>query len=283
MTRLSLSLWGERLTNPQVWAGAALLIFIVGVALGADRLYPGDPLDIVAAPLIPPFTDSHYWLGTDQLGRDVAAGVVHGSQASLRIGLTAALIGVLIGTLIGALSGYFGGWTDVLLMRFTEIIQTTPPLLFVIVVVTAMGEPSIRVISFAIGIHSWPVVARLARAQFRTLASSEFVTAARSLGYGPARIILHEILPNALPPIIVTGSVLVAGAILMESALAFMGQGDPNRISWGSMIGAGRDLLRTSPSLTLFPGAALVATMLCLNLLGDGLNEVLNPRLSQRR
>jgi peptide/nickel transport system permease protein len=278
-----MSLWVRRLTHPQVLVGGVLLLAIIGVALAADRLYPGDPLDIVAAPLIPAFSDSQHWLGTDQLGRDIAAGIVHGSQASLRIGLTAASIGVLIGTLVGALSGYFGGWTETILMRSTEIIQTTPPLLFVIVIITAMGEPSMQAISLAIGVTSWPVVARLARAQFRTLASSEFVTAARSLGYSPARIILHEILPNALPPIIVTGSVLVAVAILLESALAFMGQGDPNRISWGTMIGSGRDLLRTSPSLTLLPGTALVATMLCLNLLGDGLNEVLNPRLSERR
>jgi peptide/nickel transport system permease protein len=268
--------------NPQVVAGVVLLLFIAVVAVSAGILYPGDPLDMVAEPLIAPFTDSHYWLGTDSLGRDVAAGIVHGSRASLLIGATAALLGVVIGTVVGALAGYFGGWVDSFLVRLTEIVQTTPAFLLVIVIVT-IGQPSIAVISLAIGVASWPMVARLVRAEFRSLVNSEFVTAARSLGYGPGRIIIHEILPNALPPIIVTMSVMVASAILMESALAFLGQGDPNRISWGSMIGSGREMLRTAPSLTILPGVALVITILSLNLLGDGLNRVFNPRSRERR
>lgn len=268
--------------NPRVFAGAALLLIIAGLALFAGALYPGDPLDSVAAPLIEPFTDAHYWLGTDSLGRDVAAGIVHGSRASLLIGATAALVGVVIGTLVGAVAGFFGGWVDVVLVRVTEIFQTTPAFLLVIVIVT-IGQPSMQVISLAIGIASWPMVARLVRAEFRSLVNSEFVTAARSLGYGPARIIFREVLPNALPPIIVTMSVMVASAILMESALAFLGQGDPNRISWGSMIGSGREMLRSAPSLTILPGAALVVTILSLNMLGDGLNQLFNPRSRERR
>jgi peptide/nickel transport system permease protein len=274
--------WGSLRANPQVLFGATLLLAIVLLAVFADRLYPGDPLDTVAAPLIAPFTDPHDWLGTDSLGRDVAAGIVHGTRASLLIGATAALLGILIGTTIGALAGFFGGWVDALLVRITEIVQTTPAFLLVIVIVT-IGQPTLAVISLAIGVASWPLVARLVRAEFRSLVKSEFVTAARSLGYGPVRIIFREILPNALPPIIVTASVMVATAILMESALAFLGQGDPNRISWGSMIGSGREMLRTAPSLTILPGAALVLTILSLNLLGDGLNRAFNPRLRERR
>jgi peptide/nickel transport system permease protein len=268
--------------NPQVLLGVGLLLSIAVLALSAGLLYPGDPLDTVAAPMIEPLTDVHYWLGTDSLGRDVAAGIVHGSRASLLIGATAALLGVVIGTVIGALAGFFGGWVDGFLVRVTEIVQTTPAFLLVIVIVT-IGQPSMPVISVAIAIASWPMVARLVRAEFRSLVNSEFVTAARSLGYGPVRIIFHEVLPNALPPIIVTASVMVASAILMESALAFLGQGDPNRISWGSMIGSGREMLRTAPSLTILPGAALVVTILSLNLLGDGLNKTFNPRLRERR
>jgi peptide/nickel transport system permease protein len=273
--------WSSLRTNPQVFAGAGLLLVIAVLAFSAGLLYPSDPLDMVAAPLIAPFSDTQYWLGTDSLGRDVAAGIVHGSRASLLIGATAALLGVVIGTVVGAIAGFFGGWVDVFLVRLTEVVQTTPAFLLVIVIVT-IGQPSMPVISLAIGVASWPMVARLVRAEFRSLVNSEFVTAARSLGYGPIRIIFHEVLPNALPPIIVTTSVMVASAILMESALAFLGQGDPNRISWGSMIGSGREMLRTSPSLTILPGAALVVTILSLNLLGDGLNHVFNPRSRER-
>jgi len=273
---------GALLRNPAAIIGAGLLGLIAVLALVANHLYPGDPLDMVAAPMIQPFTDSEHWLGTDSLGRDVAAGIVHGSQASLMIGVASAFLGVFIGLLVGAIAGYFGGKVDRVLMWITEIFQTTPAFLFVIVIVT-IGQPSIQMISLAIGITSWPTVARLVRAEFRTLISSEFVTAARSLGYGPTRIIFQEILPNALPPIIVTASVMVASAILMESALAFLGQGDPNRISWGSMIGSGREMLRTAPYLTILPGAALVVTILSLNLLGDGLNDAFNPRIRERQ
>ena len=268
--------------NPMAVIGALILLAMVAMALSANILYPGDPLDMVATPLIPPFTDAHYWLGTDSLGRDVTAGIVHGSQASLMIGATAAVIGVLIGTLVGAVAGYFGGWTDDVLVRITEIFQTTPAFLFVIVIVT-ITSPSMQTISLAIGVTSWPTVARLVRAEFRAFVHSEFVAAAKGLGYNPIRIIFREILPNALPPIIVTASVMVASAILMESALSFLGQGDPNRVSWGTMIGTGREMLRTAPSLTILPGTALVLAILALNLLGDGLNEAFNPRLRERR
>ncbi|WP_347558111.1 ABC transporter permease [Robbsia sp. KACC 23696] len=270
------------LRNPMAVIGALILLGLLVTAFGANAWYPGDPLDMVATPLIVPFTDAHYWLGTDSLGRDVAAGIVHGSQASLLIGATAAVIGVLIGTLVGAVAGYFGGWTDDILVRITEIFQTTPAFLFVIVIVT-ITSPSMETISLAIGVTSWPTVARLVRAEFRSLVHSEFVAAAKGLGFSPARIIFREILPNALPPIIVTASVMVASAILMESALSFLGQGDPNRVSWGTMIGTGREMLRTAPSLTILPGTALVLAILALNLLGDGLNEAFNPRLRERR
>jgi peptide/nickel transport system permease protein len=269
------------LRNPSVLTGAALLLALVVVALLAGTLFPGDPLDIVAQPMLTPGQDPQYWLGTDSLGRNVLAELAHGSRASLAIGATAALIGVVIGTLIGALAGYFGGWVDDILMRVTELFQTTPSFLFVVVIVS-IGHPSITVISLAIGVTSWPTITRLVRAEFRALAQSDFVMAARSLGFGHARIIWREMLPNALPPIIVTTSVMVATAILMESALSFLGMGDPNVVSWGSMIGDGREMLRTAWYLTALPGGALVLTVLALNLLGDGLNDALNPRMNER-
>jgi peptide/nickel transport system permease protein len=269
------------LRNRSALSGAALLLALVVVALLAGTLYPGDPLDIVAQPLLAPGQDPQYWLGTDSLGRNVLAELVHGSRASLAIGATAALIGVAIGTLIGALAGYFGGWVDDSLMRVTELFQTTPSFLFVIVIVS-IGHPSMTTIALAIGVTSWPTITRLVRAEFRALGQSDFVMAARSLGFGHARIIWREMLPNALPPIIVTTSVMLATAILMESALSFLGMGDPNVVSWGSMIGDGREMLRTALYLTALPGGALVLTVLALNLLGDGLNDALNPRLNER-
>jgi peptide/nickel transport system permease protein len=195
----------------------------------------------------------------------------------LLVGVSAAAIGLAIGTLIGAVSGYFGGWVDTVLVRLTELFQTVPTFLLVIVIV-AIGQPSDPVIALAIGLAAWPTVARLVRAQFRSLREAEFITAARSLGYAAPRIIFREILPNAMAPIIVTASVMVANAILTEAGLSFLNMGDPNLVSWGSMIGDGRPLLRTAWFLTALPGGAIALTVLSLNLVGDGLNDVLNPR-----
>lgn len=267
--------------NPAAVAGVALLLFMLVLALVAPLLYPGDPLDMVAPPLLWPGQDAAYPLGSDSLGRDVIAGIAHGARVSLAVGVVAAVLSVVIGVLVGATAGYFGWRVDDLLVRITELFQTIPSFLFVIVVV-AIGEPSVPVIVFAIGLASWPVIARLVRAEFRALRETEFVLAARSQGFSHARIIFREMLPNALPPVIVTTSVLVASAILIESALSFLGMGDPNAVSWGSMIGQGRELLRTAWYLTALPGAAIVLTVLALNLVGDGLNDAFNPRLRGR-
>ncbi len=266
------------LRNPSAMAGVLLLLGMLGLALAAPLLYPGDPLDMVTTPLLWPGQDAAFPLGSDSMGRDVTAGIAHGARISLIIGVVAALLSLLIGILVGATAGYFGGHVDDILMRITELFQTMPSFLFVIVVV-AIGQPSVPVIVLAIGLASWPLIARLVRAEFRALRETEFVLAARSQGFGHLRIILQEMLPNALPPVIVTTSVLVASAILIESALSFLGMGDPNAVSWGSMIGEGRELLRTAWYLTALPGAAIVLTVLALNMVGDGLNDAFNPRL----
>jgi len=269
------------LRNPAAVAGVLLLAFMLVLALAAPLLYPGDPLDMVAPPLLWPGHDAAFPLGSDSLGRDVIAGIAHGARVSLAVGVVAAVLSLLIGVLVGASAGYFGGRIDDALVRITELFQTMPSFLFVIVVV-AIGQPSVPVIVLAIGLASWPVIARLVRAEFRALRETEFVLAARSQGFSHARIIFQEMLPNALPPVIVTTSVLVASAILIESALSFLGMGDPNAVSWGSMIGQGRELLRTAWYLTALPGAAIVLTVLALNLVGDGLNDAFNPRLRGR-
>lgn len=270
------------LRNPSAVAGTVFLILVMLVALSAPLLYPEDPLSMVARPFLWPGQNPRFPLGSDSLGRDVAAGLVWGARVSLLVGIVAMVLGVTVGIVVGAVAGYFGGRIDDALVRIIEIFQTTPSFLMLVVLV-AIAEPRIETITVAIGIVTWPTIARLVRAEFRSLREKDFVVAARGLGYGNARIIFIEILPNALPPIIVTSSVIVASAILMESALSFIGLGDPNRISWGSMIGAGREMLRTAWYLTAVPGIAIVLTVLALNLIGDALNDALNPRLSSER
>jgi len=267
--------------NAAAVGGVLFLLLVLAMALAAPWLFPGDPLDMVATPLLWPGQDPAFPLGSDSMGRDVLAGIAHGARMSLSVGVVAAVLSLAIGVVVGATAGYFGGRVDDVLVRVTELVQTMPSFLFVIVVV-AIGQPSVTVIVLAIGLASWPVIARLVRAEFRTLREMEFVLAARSQGFGHLRIMLQEMLPNALPPVIVTTSVLVASAILIESALSFLGMGDPNTVSWGSMIGEGRELLRTSWYLCALPGAAIVLTVLALNLVGEGLNDALNPRLRGR-
>ncbi len=270
------------LSNPNALFGTGFLAFVILIALAAPLLYPDDPLSMVGRPFLWPGQNASFPLGTDSLGRDVLAGILHGSRISLFVGLMATALGLTFGVLVGSTAGYFGGWIDDILVRLIEIFQTLPSFVLLVVLV-AIAQPSAATVTLAIAVISWPTVARLTRAEFRAIREKDFVVAARSLGYGHARIIFREILPNALPPIIVTSSVMVATAILMESALSFMGLGDPNVVSWGSMIGTGRELVRTAWYLTALPGLAIVFTVLALNLIGDGLNDALNPRFSQDR
>jgi peptide/nickel transport system permease protein len=275
------SFLGLFLRNPTGVVGVSILVLVIAAALLAPWLYPGDPLDMVTRPFLWPFSNPAFPLGSDSLGRDVLAGVVHGARVSVLIGVSATTIGVVIGTLVGATAGYFGGKADDALVRLMEVFQTFPPFLLIIVLVSIF-EPSVLTITLAIGIVSWPTIGRLVRAEFRTLRERDFVVAAQGLGYGSLRIAFREVLPNAMTPVIVTTSVMVATAILNESALSFLGLGDPNLVSWGSMIGAGRDQLRTAWFLVTLPGCALVLSVLSLNLVGDGLNDALNPRARGR-
>ena len=270
------------LSNPNALLGIVVLAIIAIAALLAPVLYPGDPLEMVARPFLWPGQNAAYPLGTDSMGRDVLAGILHGAWISLTVGIAATLLGLGVGVTVGALAGYFGGLVDDLLVKLIEIFQTIPSFVLLVVLV-AIAQPTTTTVTAAIAIVSWPTVARLTRAEFRAIREKDYVLAARSLGFGHARIIFREILPNALPPLIVTSSVMVASAILMESALSFMGLGDPNRVSWGSMIGSGRDVIRTAWYLTALPGLAIVFTVLALNLIGDGLNDALNPRFSEER
>lgn len=276
--RLFLRAFLRRWTTP---LGVFLLLTVVGMAVSAPLLFPEDPWSMVTTPLLWPGENPDYPLGSDALGRDVAAGIFHGARVSLLIGLAATAASASVGVAVGALAGYYGGWVDDVLMRLTEAFQTIPPFIFTIVVVTLL-VPSVPVVVLAIALVSWPTVARLVRAEFMALRDRDFVQSCHAIGMGDLRIMATQILPNTLAPVIVTTSIGVATAILTESSLAFLGLGDPNVMSWGTIIASGREMLRTNWYLTAIPGIAILITVLALNLIGEGLNDALNPRLRNR-
>lgn len=257
--------------------GLGILVVVLVTALFGPLLFPEDPWSMATRPFLKPFVEAENPLGSDLLGRDVLAGIVHGTRVSLVIGVISTLVAVLLGVAIGALAGYFGGRLDDALMRFTEFFQTIPSFLFAIVVV-AILRPTFGSICTAIAVVSWPPVARLVRGEVLSLRSREFVLAAIATGQTHWRIITRQVLPNALSPIIVTASMMVASAILLEGALSFLGLGDPNMMSWGFMVGAGRTVIRQAWWISFFPGLAIMLTVLALNLVGEGLNDALNPR-----
>jgi peptide/nickel transport system permease protein len=261
--------------RPAVFGLVVLLAVLLSAAL-AGVIYPDDPFRIVGKPFEPPLGE--YLLGTDALGRDMAAALLHGARTTLLVGVVATLIAGLVGVTIGGLAGYFGGRLDNLLMRFTELFQTIPFFLFAILLIAVLGS-SIRNVIVAIALVSWPPMARLVRGEFMAMRNREFVQACVTLGMGHTRILLLHILPNTLSSIIVTGSLMVASAILIESGLSFLGLSDANTMSWGFIIGSGRTVLRTAWWICAAPGLAILMTVMAINLVGDGLNDALNPRL----
>ncbi|MCC6002227.1 MAG: ABC transporter permease, partial [Pararhodobacter sp.] len=273
--------WGQFLKNRPAVFGLALLSVIVGLVLYGYYIHDGDPYDIVWMPLTPPGEEPGIWLGTDFLGRDMLTGLLKGGAPTLAVGLSAALITVVIGITMGSLAGYFGGWLDDLLMRLTEFFQVLPALLFAMVLVT-LFSPSLWTIAFAIGIVSWPQTARLTRAEFLRIRELEYVTAARSIGAGNGRIIWRVILPNALPPLIVSATLTIGVAILFEAGLSFLGLGDPNTMSWGLMIGQNRNYILDAWWPVTLPGLAIFLTVFAVSLVGDGLNDAFNPKLRSR-
>lgn len=272
--------WAQYRKNKSAILGLCILGLVLVMASVASFIFPADPFSLAGKPMSLPGSNG-FLLGSDTLGRDVAAGIAHGAKTSLLIGLIATLAAVFIGIFFGAFAGYYGGHIDSLLMRVTEVFQTIPSFVFAILLVAIM-KPSIESIVIAITVVSWPGVARLVRAEFLSLKNREFVQACHTLGMSDMRIMMREILPNCLSPIIVIGSLMVATAILIESGLAFLGLGDPNIMSWGFQIGAGRTMLRSAWWVCTFPGVAILITVLAINLVGEGLNDALNPRLRER-
>lgn len=273
--------WRMFRRNGPAMAGLVVLLAIILATIYGTFFYGGDPYDIVWAPHEPPGATAKFPLGTDYLGRDLLAGLLTGGGPTLIVGATAALLTMVIGVTIGALSGFFGGAIDNLLMRFTEFFQVLPALLFAMVLVT-LFSPSLTTIAVSIGVVSWPTTARLARAEFLRIKRLEYVTAASAIGAKNGRIMWRVILPNALPPLIVSATLTVGIAILFEAGLSFLGLGDPNTMSWGLMIGANRGYILTAWWPVTFPGIAIFLTVFAVSLIGDGLNDAFNPKLRVR-
>ncbi len=268
------------LKNHAAVAGLAVLLLIVLGAIFGPMLYPTDPFEMVWAPFSPPGVDG-FLLGTDYLGRDLTAMILNGARVSIIIGLAAAFVSVFIGVTVGALAGFYRGWVEEVLMRITEFFQVLPTLLFSMVIVALFGA-SLLMITFAIGIVSWTAVARITRSEFLRIRELEYVTASRASGSRNMKLMFRVILPNALPPIIVQAALMVGSAILFEAGLSFLGLTDPNVVSWGQIIGSNRQYILDASYTVTIPGVAIFITVLAISLVGDGLNDALNPKLRQR-
>ena len=266
--------------NHAAVAGLVVLALVVVAAIFGPTLYGINPYEMVWAPFTPPGTDG-YPLGTDYLGRDLFAGILAGARVSLTIGLAAAFMSVFIGITVGAVAGFFRGWVEEVLMRVTEFFQVLPTLLFSMVIVSLFGA-SLPIITVAIGIVSWTAVARITRAEFLRIRELEYVMAARASGAGNLKLIFGVVLPNALPPIVVQAALMVGTAILFEAGLSFLGLTDPNVVSWGQIIGSNRPYILDANYTVTLPGLAIFVTVLAISLVGDGLNDALNPRLRAR-
>lgn len=273
--RRSSDLWGRFSRRPWAVAGLIGAVFFILVALFAPWLAPFQRLDMGLS-FQPPSGDN--LLGTDSLGSDVLSNIIYGAQTSLLVGFCAVLTSSVIGIAVGALSGYYGGNVDNLLMRITELFQMVPQFFLAIIIIALFGA-SIWNVIFVIGILTWPSTARLLRGEFLALKQREFIEAGRALGMSDYDLILREILPNALPPVIVNASLQISGAILLETSLSFLGLGDPNVMSWGMMLNSAQEYFNRAWWMAAFPGLAIFITTLGLNLVGDGLNDALNPRL----
>jgi peptide/nickel transport system permease protein len=269
--------WRTFLRSPEGVAGLVLLSFLLLAALLAPTLFPGDPLRIAGRALVPPFVDPNFPLGTDRLGRDVLAGLLHGARTSLLVGISAALTAILLGSVVGTLAGFAGGFLDEALMRVVDAFQIIPSFLLALAFVSVIG-PSLPVVVVAIALGAWADPARLTRAQVLSLRERDYVAALKVVGMHPLEIAFRQILPNALPPVLALTSVIVAAAVLTEAALSFLGLGDPNRVTWGSMIAEGRNVLRSAPFLSIVPGLGLVVTVLGVYLFSEGFNDALAGR-----
>lgn len=279
LVRDLLGFWASYRKNKGAVAGLIIIVFFLAVGLAAPIIAP-NPTKVGVGPRFTP-PSWEFPMGTDNLGRDMFQGVVSGARISLLVGFSAAGTSLIIGVIVGAFSGYVGGRVDSILMRITEYFQIVPSFFLALIMVTLLGGNVWNVV-IVIAVLSWPRVARLIRAQFLSLKEKEFIEAARAVGESTRYIIFGEILINALPPAIVNSSLEVGRAIIVEAGLSFIGLGDPNKVSWGYLLRNAQEFLRTAWWMAVFPGVCIFLLVTALNLVGDGLNDVLNPRLKER-
>ena len=275
-----MTFWEMFSKNKLALTGSAIVLSLLVVSIFAPWIAPYDPGAIDLKHVLAPPSAQH-WFGTDQLGRDVLSRMIWGARISLKVGFVATGLAILIGMLLGAVAGYYGGWIDTLIMRFVDIMLCFPTF-FLILAVIAFLEPSIWNIMLVIGLTGWMGVTRLVQADFISLRERDFVRAARAIGAADARIIFLHILPNALASILVAATLGIAGAILTESALSFLGIGvQPPTPSWGNILTAGKDNIDIAWWLSLYPGLAILITVVGYNLLGEGIRDASDPRLKK--
>ena len=261
--------------------GAVSMIAILVITFILPLFFSRNKLEIVAEKHLSPGSDGAPFFGSDYLGRDVGVIVMEGGSTTLKVAALAVVVIVVIGATVGAVAGYYGGWIDSALMRFTEFFQVLPGLLFAIVVV-ALFEANTLTIVLAIGLISWPGIARLTRAEFLRQKNLEFVKAAKAIGSSDLRIMIKTIMPNTLPVLIVQSTLIMGGAILFEAGLAFLGLGDPANLSWGFYVGLNRQFFLSNWWGVTFPGLMIFFTVLSLSLIGDGMQDAVNPKLRGR-
>lgn len=268
------------LLRPPVLFGFLILATLAVLVLFADVLYPGDPWRMVARPNLPPLSPG-FPAGTDMLGRDLAAGLVHGSRATLAVAISVVVFAVTFGAALGLLAGYFGELVDESIIRLTEVFQTIPGFLLTIMIV-AILSPTRWTVVFAIALISWPPIVRIVRAEVLSIRRLDWVSAARVSGLSHLRIAVSHVLPNVLPQVVVQASLLIAGAVMIESGISFLGLGNRDSVSWGFLLGSGRTSFSVNWWLSTLPGLAIFLTVLAFNLVGDGLERWLDPKRTGR-
>lgn len=269
--------WHRLSRNTFAMIGLTILILIVGIAIFAPKIAPFDPnLQDYTSSMQSP--SRNHLLGTDNFGRDILSRIMYGARISLRLGLFGTLIGASVGSLLGAVAGYFGGWVDMIIMRLLDVQMAFPGILLAVIVIAVMGVSDLNVI-IAIGVFSFPTFARVIRGAFLVLREQDYVVAAKSVGASSMRILLRHLLPNSLSPILVLSTIRLGTAILTAASLGFLGLGvRPPSPEWGTMLSEGRNYMQLAPHIAIFPGLAILVTVVALNLVGDGLRDALDPR-----
>jgi peptide/nickel transport system permease protein len=276
-----LSLYWKRFrSNPLTITGSLIVIVLILLAIFSRAIVPYDPFQQnILARLKPP--SGAHWFGTDELGRDVFSRIILGLPVSLKIGILATTVSLSIGTTLGLIAGYWRGWVDSILMRIVDIMFCFPTLFLVLMILGIVDKPSIMMVMFVIALTSWPGLTRLVRGEVLSMRERDFILVAKGLGLSTPRILFVHLLPNVISPVLVAATFSVGGAILVESGLSFLGLGvQPPQPSWGNILMAGKDFIHIAWWLSVFPGFAILITVLALNMLGEGLRDVLDPRIT---